>query len=150
MINILAVFLLLISPVDHDLQPAVRLNNAYQETPLPPPPVVEPLLNPERLTGCDEMEWYRKYVGLPEVFDGLGWRESNCRNDVRTYCCYGYWQVYISLWLSPKSSYRNALIDSCGISGVASIYGLSNQQKLAQACAVKVAYNNSGLSPWRL
>ena len=134
--------------VDSNLQPAIRLNNATQETPLQPPP--KSLFNPERLTGCAEMEWYRNYVGLPETFNGLGWRESNCRNDVRTFCCYGYWQVYISLWLSSNSSYRNALINVCGISGVESIYGLSDSQKFAQACAVKVAYDISGLQPWRL
>jgi hypothetical protein len=132
------------APVDSNLHPAVRLNNAYQESPLPAPP-----LNPEGLTGCQEMDWYRSYVGLPEVFNGLGWRESNCRNDVRTFCCYGYWQEYISLWLSSKSSYRDALINSCGISGVNSIYGLSDKQKLAQACAAKVVYDISGLVPWR-
>lgn len=142
---LLAVVLSILQPIDSQLQPAVRLNNQYQETPLPPPP-----LNPDRLTGCAEMDWYRQYVGLPEVFNGLGWRESNCRNDVRTFCCYGYWQEYISLWLSPKSSYRTRLIDDCGISGVAAIYGLSDRQKLAQACAAKVVYEQSGLAPWRI
>jgi hypothetical protein len=145
MINLIVALLSFITPVDSTLRPAVRVGNMYQETPLPPPP-----LNPEGLIGCQEMEWYRSYVGLPEIFDGLGWRESNCRNDVRTFCCYGYWQIYISLWLQVNSSYREHLIDRCGITGVASIYGLSDRQKLANACAVKVAYDISGLTPWRL
>jgi len=122
---------------DSQLDPAVRLN----------PPVEQ--LNPQRLTGCDEMKWYREYVGLPAVFDGLGWRESNCKNNVRTYCCYGYWQEYIGLWLSTKSSYRDALINVCGISGVSDIYGLSDKSKLGQACAAKVVYDISKLAPWR-
>ena len=135
------------TPVENThLAAAVRIGNAYQETPLPPPPVE---FNPERLTGCDEMDWYRNYVGLPRVFNDLGWRESNCRNDVRTFCCYGYWQEYISLWLSAKSSYRDTLIERCGITGVASIFGLSDRQKFSQACAAKVVYEISGLTPWR-
>lgn len=148
MIKYLLAVALLVNPVgtqDGQLKPAVRINNAYQETPLPPPP-----LNPNGLTGCAEMEWYRNYVGLPQAFDALGRRESNCRNDVRTYCCYGYWQEYIILWLSPNSKFRTALIDNCGINGVESIFGLSDRQKLAQACAAKAAYNELGLSPWRL
>ena len=136
-----------IAPIDSQLQPAARTGNVIQITPTLPAPPKE--LNPEGLTGCAEMDWYINYVGLPSVFHGLGWRESNCKNDVRTYCCYGYWQEYISLWLSNKSAYRDALVNSCSISGVNSIYGLSDKQKLAQACAAKVVYNISGLTPWR-
>ena len=147
LISLTLIFTTGIQPVDSNLRQAVRLHNAYQETELAPPPEI---LNPNHLTGCDEMDWYRKYVGLPETFNTLGWRESNCRNDVRTYCCYGYWQVYITLWLSPNSDYRPALLNNCGINGVESIFGLSNRQKLAQACATKVAYDISGLKPWRI
>jgi hypothetical protein len=142
LINLIVVLLSLITPVDSNLRPAVRVGNMYQETPLPPPPV--------ELTGCDEMTFYRQEVGLPEVFDRLGWRESNCRNDVRTFCCYGYLQIYISLWLSPKSTYREGLINTCGITGVSSIFGLSDEQKQAQMCAVKIVYDIDGLRPWRL
>lgn len=131
--------------VDSQLDPAVR-GKMIQVTPTLPPPVE---LNPDNLTGCAEMDWYRNYVGLPEVFNGLGWRESNCRNDVRTFCCYGYWQEYISLWLSTKSTYRDALVNRCGISGVGSIYGNSSKQKLAQSCAAKAVYDISGLGPWK-
>lgn len=131
------------------LKPAVRIVPPIQITATLPPPPTEPSLNPNNLTGCAEMEWYRAYVGLPVLFNSLGWRESNCRNDVRTFCCFGYWQEYISLWLSAKSSYRERLINECHISGVASIFGLSNSQKLAQACAAKVVYDISGLAPWR-
>jgi len=147
LISLTLIFTTGIQPVDSNLLPAVRLHNAYQETPLPPPPEV---LNPERLTGCDEMSYYRQRVGLPIVFDSLGYRESNCRNDVNTYCCWGYLQVYISLWLSPKSTYREGLINVCGIHGVSDIFGLSDKQKFANMCAVKIAYDISGLAPWKI
>lgn len=136
-----------IAPIDSQLQPAERIIPPLQITPVMPAPPSE--LNPDRLTGCAEMEWYINHVGLPSVFSSLGWRESNCRNDVRTFCCYGWWQEYINLWLSNKSSYRDGLINDCGISGVDSIFGTSDSQKLASACAAKVVYEISGLTPWR-
>lgn len=126
------------SPANAELDPAVRLN----------PP--KPQLNPDGLTGCDEMNWYRKYVGLPERFDSLGYRESRCRNDVRTFCCYGYWQNYISSHLSPNSRYRNRIINECDVHGVSDIYGNLPEQKLGQACVTKVVYDISGYVPWRL
>ena len=57
---------------------------------------------PDGLSNCDEMNWYRVQWGLPDRFAALGWRESNCRNEdsVRTFCCHGYWQLYVSLHLS--------------------------------------------------
>lgn len=48
---------------------------------------------PADLEGCEEMmSWYRQAAGLPEIFDSLGWRESNCRNEdeVKTWCCHGF------------------------------------------------------------
>lgn len=132
-------------PVDSNLRQAVRLHNAYQETPLPPPPEV---LNPNRLTGCDELNWYRQNVGLPIIFNSLGYRESNCRNDVRTFCCFGYWQLYINLFLQSNSSYQDRIKKECLVNSVIDIYGLSDEQKYKQACVTYVVYSISGLVPW--
>ena len=55
---------------------------------------------PEGLDGCDEMRFYLDQFQMPARFDGIGWRESNCRNEdgVRTSCCHGY---------LPKTSKRS-------------------------------------------
>ena len=129
------------SAADSQLDPAVRLN---------PPTPVELGFNPEHLTGCEEMDWYRKYAGLPTVFDSLGYRESRCNNDVRTYCCYGYWQNYLESHLSVKSAYREWIINECGVREISDIFGNSDNQKYKQACVTFVVYSISGLAPWKI
>lgn len=107
---------------------------------------------PEGLSDCDEMKFYREQVGLPDVFDRLGWRESNCRNEdgVRTFCCYGYWQNYISSHLSKYSQYRTRIIEECKVSGKDDINSDVPLEKQKQACVTKVLYDISGLKPWAL
>lgn len=100
--------------------------------------------------GCDEMRFYRQQAGLPSTFDALGWRESNCRNDVRTFCCYGYWQNYISSHLSERSSYRSPILIRCEVNEVSDIFGNAPLQKQKQACVTAVVYWISGYSPWAL
>lgn len=130
------------------LRGATRLNNAQ--------PVGVGGLNglpfaPDGLSGCDEMTFYRKQWGLPDRFDGIGWRESNCKNNVvsRIGCCYGYWQNYISSHLSRQSAYRQRIIDECKVTGSADIYGLDPLQKQKQACVTAVVFQISGYSPWK-
>ena len=107
---------------------------------------------PAELTGCDEMHWYRVEVGLPEIFDRIGYRESRCRNDVTssTGCCVGWWQNYISSHLSAASAYRAPIIALCGVTTRAQILGNTPEQKWAQACVTLVVWTISGLSPWAL
>lgn len=97
---------------------------------------------------CDEMSWYRQRVGLPAVFDSIGWRESRClnRDDVRTYCCYGWWQLYPSLHIrdhrmAPKMS-------ACGVKSYADINSDTPEDKTRQACYAKALYDTVGLSAW--
>ena len=106
---------------------------------------------PEGLSNCDEMKFYREQAGLPDVFDALGWRESNCRNEdgVRTFCCYGYWQNYISSHLSRYSAYRTHILSDCQVDGADDINSDDPLEKQKQACVTAVVYSISGLSPWR-
>lgn len=104
------------------------------------------------LSGCDEMSFYRAQWDLPEQFEQLGVRESNCRNDVTSSigCCVGYWQNYISSHLSNQSAYRERIIEECQVTGRNDILGNAPLQKQKQACVTHVVYSISGLSPWAL
>lgn len=121
-------------PADGPLVPAKRLN----------PPV------PQFSDPCEEMSFYRQQAGLPERFDAIGFRESRCNNTVtsRTGCCFGYWQNYLSSHL--RASYRERIVNECGVTQVSDIRGDSPQQKQRQACVTKVVYDISGFSPWAL
>lgn len=101
---------------------------------------------PTFASDCAEMSWYRQQAGLPEVFDTIGYRESRCRNDVRTWCCYGWYQNYVASHL--RSPGYAAGLRECGIDEVSDVYGLSDSQKRKQACMTAVLYRVSGLSPW--
>lgn len=134
-------------------QPAKRLNQ-YGLNGLP--------FAPAGLDACAEMVYYMRQAGLPERFgdggrhqrwtrsDGLGWRESKCRNDVTssTGCCVGYWQNYISSHLSRMSAYRPRIINECKVDERSDILGTSALAKQKQACVTKVVYDISGLAPW--
>lgn len=118
----------------------------------PPPPPPSGLSGlpfaPPGLDDCGQARFYRVQAGLPDVFDRLAWRESNCRNDVRTYCCYGIWQLYFTQHLADaRMRPRYAL---CGIDSVSDYYGNDPSQKQKQACATKALYDVVGLSPWSL
>lgn len=137
---------------------AVRLN-----PPEPPAPVGiwgQPFA-PEGLSDCDEMNFYRLQWGLPDQFSdqprsgsrskwGYGWRESNCRNEegVRTYCCYGYWQLYFNQHMEDhRMGPRYA---ACEIDEISDYNGDEPLDKQKQACAAAALYEVDGLSPWKL
>lgn len=119
--------------------------------PPPPPPTTLPppsMYAPPGLSDCDEMTWYRIDAGLPAAFDGIGWRESNCRNEdaVRTFCCHGYWQLYTSLHLRDhRLAPRMA---ACGVSSHYDLNSDTPEDKKRQACAAKALYDVVGTSPW--
>ena len=126
-------------------QPAERVN--------PPTTVVETGLwgqpfAPEGLDNCAEMSFYRVQWGLPSKFDSLGWRESNCRNEdgVRTYCCYGYWQLYTSLHL--KDHRLAPKMEWCGVSSYLDLNSDNPLEKQKQACAAKALFDTVGYSAW--
>lgn len=105
---------------------------------------------PAGLSNCDEMHWFRVHAGLPDRFDAIGYRESNCRNEdgVHTFCCHGFWQLYISLWI--KDSRLGPKIRACGVSSYLDVNSDTYEDKLRQACSAKAAYDVSGYTPWAL
>lgn len=132
---------------DNNFASAVRARGPAQT------PVSEGLQNkpfaPSDLSGCDEMNFYRVQWGLPDRFAGLGWRESNCRNEdgVRTWCCYGYWQNYISSHLrAPGYAYR--IKTECQVDGADDINSDIPIEKQKQACVTAVVWQVSGYGPW--
>lgn len=136
------------------LRSAGRIGNATQVTPtVPPPPtgIQGRPFAPAGLSDCDEMTFYREQWNLPAAFDALGWRESNCRNEesVHTFCCWGYWQHYISSHLSRQSAYRARIIGECQVTRREDIDSDVPLDKQRQACVTAVVYQISGYSPWR-
>lgn len=102
------------------------------------------------LSGCEEMSFYRREAGLPDVFDSIGFRESRCQNDARptlptASCCRGWWAIHKANIRAPGYSAGAA---SCGIKSEEDYYGTSEEQKRASACFAKVLYDVSGMTPW--
>jgi len=133
--------------------PAVRVD------PPDPPPVIESLpplevglggapFAPPGLSDCDEMSFYRQQWNLPAVFDRLGWRESNClnRDDVHTSCCWGYWQLWISLHLRDHRIAPGYAM--CGVDAIDDVNSDNPWDKQRQACAASVLYRVVGMSAW--
>ena len=127
----------------------------YQEQltlpPTPPPTGLNGLpFAPEGLSNCEEMKFYRVQAGLPDIFDKFGWRESNCRNEegVRTYCCWGYWQLYVSLHL--KDHRIEDPYNACGVFSRFDIDSDEPLDKQRQACATKALLEVQGLGAWDL
>lgn len=119
---------------------------------LPPPVEVAPppalVVAPEGLSNCQEMSWYRQRAGLPARFDAIGYRESRCtnRDDVRTSCCHGYWQLSIAVHLRD-----HRLADDyhrCGVWSYADVNSDTPADKLRQACAAKALFDTVGWSAW--
>jgi hypothetical protein len=142
------------SAIDSVPVQAERADQQLQLTAPPEPPPVIPtgLLGlpfaPEGLSNCDEMTFYRKQWGLPDRFDSIGWRESNCRNEdgVRTSCCHGYWQMWTALHmqdhrLAPK-------MKACGVQTYEALNSDTPEDKQRQACAAKALYDVVGYSAW--
>jgi hypothetical protein len=144
----------IVGPVTlQSLRSAGRIGNATQVTPTLPPPPPAGLRGmpfaPAGLSDCDEMTFYRKQAGLPERFDSLGWRESNCRNEegVHTFCCWGYWQLHQQ---HTRSGYAKRWRDECDIDSRTDFDSDTPLDKQRQACGAFVLYDMSGLSPWAL
>lgn len=138
-------------PVTGPYQPAVRLD--------PPTTVVVDIGTPPWPTGiyglpyapfgmsdCDEMMFYARQFGLPDRFAGIGWRESNCRNEdgVRTSCCYGYWQLHEMHFANHPDIYGR----NCGAWSYRDVDSDSAADKQRQACSAKQLYDAAGYSPW--
>lgn len=103
---------------------------------------------PPGLSNCAEASFYRQQWGLPSTFDGLIWRESNCRNEasVRTYCCYGYLQLYFAQHVADARMaprYRE-----CGVLSPDDYNSEEPIEKQRQLCAARALYDTVGLSAW--
>jgi len=115
---------------------ATRLN--------PPPPWPTGIYNlpiaPFGLDNCQEMMFYANQFGLPARFEGIGYRESNCRNEdgVHTSCCWGYWQIHRMHFPMPE----------CGINSYQDMNSNDPFEKQKSACAAKQLYDAAGMSPW--
>ena len=94
------------------------------------------------------MNFYRRQWALPEAFAGIGWRESNCRNEdaVRTSCCHGYWQMFTSLHL--QSDVLRPMMHACGVFSHHDLNSDVPIEKQRQACAAGALYSVAGTSPW--
>ena len=104
---------------------------------------------PPGLDLCDEMAWYIDDVGLPDAFHTIGFGESRCINrpDVRTWCCHGWFQLWIDLHLQD---HRLApLYAECGITSKWDVNGDTPDDKKRQACGAKALYDTMGTSPWK-
>jgi hypothetical protein len=159
--TILLAALALVVPLHLDLPPEIdtaavatataERGTAVQVTETLPPPVEvvappPPPAAPAGMSDCDEMSWYRQRAGLPARFDQLGWRESNCRQElgVHTSCCWGWLQLNVSLHLRD-----HRLVDRyhrCGVYSVSDANGPDD--KARHMCAAKALYDVVGYSAW--
>lgn len=142
--------------------PIEGLPKAQRITPPPPEPVIPTGINglpfaPEGLDNCQEMNFYRVQAGLPIRFGdqprtgpfmqrGIGWRESNCRNEesVHTFCCWGYWQMH-QMHFRPGNVYDT----ECGVTSRHDIDSDIPIDKQRQACVANRLFQNNGYSPWQ-
>lgn len=132
-------------------KPAVRLNNARQVTDTIPPP--EPLgihnlpFAPANLDGCDRAEFYAAQFGL----DTVNWRhltvrqvifrESSCRNDVRTWCCYGYFQIH-------EIHIGSGSLEECGVDEIEDFFGAEPLDRQRNACMAARVHRQQGPCAW--
>jgi hypothetical protein len=129
--------------------PTIQLE-PFPEPPQTDPPTTQPTFYgaPAGLSNCDEMRWYRINAGLPSRFDAIGWRESNCINSesVHTFCCWGWWQLYVSAHLRDhRLAPRYA---ACGIYSRYDVDSDTPGDKRRQACGAKALFDVVGYSAW--
>lgn len=70
---------------------------------------------------------------------GIGWRESNCNNGVRTSCCFGYFQIAIG----NRTAYGYAaagVFQWCGVRYASDFFGQSPLAKQKQVCVASGLY----------
>lgn len=126
---------------------AVR-GSSFQVTQPPAPPTTTRVDEPEDLTGCDLMQWHRINVGLPAYFDRIVYRESRCTADpsVRTYCCVGPLQLYVSLHL--RDHRLAPRYHACGVKSERDVDGPDDVAR--HYCAAKALYDVVGDDAWAL
>lgn len=133
----------ILSPLDSTgIKHAVRLD---PPKPVWPTGIWNQPFAPLGLSDCQEMMFYANQFGLPAQFEGIGYRESNCRNEdgVKTGCCHGYWQLH-EMHFAPG----NRIDQICGADSYLDINSDDALEKQMQACAAKQLYDAAGSSPW--
>ena len=137
---------------------AVRVDPPTTEVAVAPPPVptVPTGLHglpfaPDGLDPCQDMEFYRIQAGLPERFQAIGYRESRClnRDDVRTFCCHGWWQLYVSVQLADHRA-GPVFRDYCAIYSHDDVNSDTPLDKQRQACGAKALFDIVGYTAWAL
>jgi hypothetical protein len=129
----------------------IQLTEPPAPPPTQPPEILGPLgkpIAPFWMTGCEEFKFYRLQTALPSQFDGIAWRESNCRNEdaVRTSCCHGYLQLNASLHVQDhrvRDKYH-----ACGVYGNSDINSDNPADKQRHLCAAAALYQVMGTQPW--
>jgi len=145
-----------ITPTATTFVPSDRLMEFTPDDTLPLPPDASTLgrqglpFAPVELFGCEETECSRIQRGLPAYFGAahrqMGRKSSNSGNDVSSYCCHGYWQLYVSLHL--KDHRLAPLYAECGISSVSDILGVEPLKKQKNACGAAAVLSVSGCEAW--
>lgn len=142
-----------INRADAPLAPAER-GQIIQLTPPPPPPEPVGLLGlpfaPPGLSDCNEFRFYRQQWNMPEWFDRIARRESNCRNEdgVRTWCCHGWLQLYVSVHLRDHRLAPHYA--ACGVRSHHDINSDTPVEKQRHLCAAKALYTVVGMKAWAL
>jgi len=105
---------------------------------------------PDGLDECAEASWYRQQWGLPDVFDGIAFRESRCiaREDVRTSCCVSRYQLYVRLHLRDDT--LRLRYEACEVFDETDLDGPQPIEQQRAACATRALFDLAGLAPWRL
>lgn len=93
------------------------------------------------LTGCELMKWHADQVGLPDEFGWIGLGESSCRNDVNTWCCWGYFQVHELHIGQPHT-------DHCDVAEIADMFGADPFARSKNACMAKAVFDLQGFCAW--
>lgn len=95
---------------------------------------------------CADVDVFRRLFDLPDRFVGLAFRESSCDNSATTWCCYGWFQLYVELHLAD---HRLApLYAECGITGPADVLGDTPAAKRRNVCGAAAVYQIQGGSAW--
>ena len=132
---------------------ADRVGNyiAGETIPVPPAPGLQGKpFAPEGLSEVEQVEFYRVQWDLPEYFGCkswmIGWKESNCRNDVSSWCCHGIWQLWVDLHLKDhRLAPRYA---ECGITAISDVLGNEPIKMQRNACGAKAVLDISGCGAW--
>lgn len=155
MIRLIAAATMLVAPLTLDIPPEGVIAPATATAPAvridPPDQASTPTTTevPHFENDCVEMAYYRQAAGLPAHFDQIGYRESRCRNEdsVHTSCCYGWFQLNVSLHL--RDHRLVGPYHACGVYSYADVNSDTQDDKQRQACAAKALYSVVGYSAWR-